>query len=57
MYQSQSKKNFLFILLAETAIVVVAYSYFLCVTKAYMNAKHGPEKEKDDMEGDNKAKS
>jgi len=53
MYQSQSKKNFLFILLAETAIVVIAYAYFICVTKAYMDAKHGPEEEKEEGEKEN----
>jgi hypothetical protein len=52
MYQSQSKKNFLFILLAETGIVVVLYAYFLCVTKAYMTAKHPPKDDEDEKADD-----
>lgn len=42
-YTKQSKKTFLFTMLAETVILIVFHAYFLCVTSAYMVAMHGPE--------------
>jgi hypothetical protein len=45
VYTSQNKKNFLFTMLAETVIMLVMFGYFLCVTAAYSEDMHGPEKE------------
>jgi len=44
-YTKQSKKTFLFTMLAETVVILVLWSYFLCVVSAYMDACHGPEEE------------
>ena len=43
VYTQQNKKNFLFTMLAETVIMLVAFGYFLCVTAAYSEDMHGPE--------------
>jgi len=47
VYTSQSKKNFLFTMLAETVIMLVMFGYFLCVTAAYSSDMNGPEKEEE----------
>jgi len=58
-YTKQSKKTFLFTMLAETVIILVLWSYFLCVVSAYMDACHGPEEEEGaaepEAEADDKA--
>merc|ERR1719389_1339248 len=43
VYTQQNKKNFLFTMLAESVIRLVAFGYFLCVTAAYSEDMHGPE--------------
>jgi hypothetical protein len=57
-----SKKFYLFIVLAETTALCIAYSYFICVTARYQNKMKGDEEEKKDeaaaddkMEGEEKA--
>jgi len=47
VYTSQSKKNFLFTMLAESVIMLVMFGYFLCVTAAYSSDMNGPEKEEE----------
>jgi hypothetical protein len=47
VYTSQSKKNFLFTMLFETVLMLVMFSYFLCVTAAYADDMHGPPKEEE----------
>lgn len=42
-YTKQSKKTFLFTMLAETVILLVFHVYFLCVVTSYMDLMHGPE--------------
>jgi len=37
-------------MLAETVIILVLWSYFLCVVSAYMDACHGPEEEEGEAE-------
>lgn len=50
-YQKQSKKNFLFTLLAESGVLIALYAYFLCVTWAYKTAmRSDKEKEKEEMQ-------
>merc|ERR1719263_2501262 len=43
VYTQQSKKNFLFTMLAETVFLLCMFGYFLCVTAAYSEDMHGPE--------------
>jgi len=47
-YTKQSKKTFLFTMLAETVVILALWSYFLCVVSAYMDACHGPEQEEEE---------
>lgn len=43
VYTSQNKKNFLFVMLFESVILLCFFGYFLCVTAAYSEDMHGPE--------------
>merc|ERR1712031_26095 len=46
-YSKMSKKFYLFVVLAETTALCIAYSYFICVTNRYAdNMKGKPEEEK-----------
>ena len=47
-YTKQSKKTFLFTMLGETVVMLVSFAYFLCVTVAYADLMHGPEKEEEE---------
>ena len=40
-----SKKFYLFVVLAETTALCVAYSYFICVTNRYANNMKGNQEE------------
>jgi hypothetical protein len=40
-----SKKFYLFIVLAETTALCIAYSYFICVTNRYADKMKGEEEE------------
>lgn len=41
VYTKQSKKFYLFVVLAETAIICTAYAYFICVTNRYADNMKG----------------
>jgi hypothetical protein len=41
VYTKQSKKFYLFVVLAETAAICVAYAYFICVTNRYTDNMKG----------------
>lgn len=43
VYTSQNKKNFLFVMLFESVILLCFFGYFLCVTAAYSTDMNGPE--------------
>jgi len=40
-----SKKFYIFVVLAETTALCIAYSYFICVTTRYANKMKGDEEE------------
>ena len=44
-YSKMSKKFYLFVVLAETTALCVAYSYFICVTNRYANNMKGNQEE------------
>merc|ERR1711881_310211 len=44
-YTKQSKKTWIFTMLGETVVLLVAHSYFLCVVTAYADVMHGPPKD------------
>jgi len=44
-YSKMSKKFYLFVVLAETTALCVAYAYFICVTSRYANKMKGEEEE------------
>lgn len=44
-YTKMSKKFYLFVVLAETTALCIAYAYFICVTKKYADKMKGPEEE------------
>jgi len=48
VYTKNNKKTFLFTFLGETVLLIVLYSYFLCVTANYAEAMHGPPKEEEE---------
>jgi len=39
-YTKQSKKTWIFTMLAETVILMVTFTYFICVTEAYSTGMH-----------------
>jgi len=41
-YAKQSKKIFLFTMLAESVVLICLFAYFICVTSAYADLMHGP---------------
>merc|ERR1712216_1062036 len=45
VYTQQSKKNFIFTMLGEIVFMLCLFGYFLCVTAAYSEDMHGPEKD------------
>merc|ERR1711998_518756 len=55
-YSKMSKKFYLFVVLAETTALCIAYSYFICVTARYQNKMKGDEEEekKDEAAADDK---
>merc|ERR1712216_989942 len=44
-YSKMSKKFYLFVVLAETTALCIAYSYFICVTNRYAQKMKGKEEE------------
>jgi len=44
-YSKMSKKFYLFVVLAETTALCIAYSYFICVTNRYADNMKGKEEE------------
>lgn len=44
-YTKQSKKTWIFTMLAETVILMCFFAYFICVTTAYWNGMAGPEED------------
>lgn len=46
-YTKQSKKTWIFTMLAETVILMCWFAYFICVTTAYWNGMAGPEEDAD----------
>jgi hypothetical protein len=44
-YSKMSKKFYLFVVLAETTALCIAYSYFICVTNRYAQNMKGKEEE------------
>merc|ERR1711981_483909 len=52
VYTQQSKKNWLFTMLAETVILLCFFAYFLCVTAAYSTDMHGPEEEEEEKKSE-----
>jgi hypothetical protein len=58
-YSKMSKKFYLFVVLAETTALCIAYSYFICVTTRYTDNMKGKEEEeaKEEMMEMEKAKS
>jgi hypothetical protein len=42
-----SKKFYLFVVLAETTALCIAYSYFICVTNRYAQNMKGKEEEEE----------
>ena len=53
-YSKMSKKFYLFVVLAETTALCVAYSYFICVTNRYANNKKGDQEEKPEEPAEDK---
>jgi hypothetical protein len=49
-YSKMSKKFYLFVVLAETTALCVAYAYFICVTSRYANKMKGEEEEEEKKE-------
>jgi hypothetical protein len=49
-YAKQSKKIFIFTMLAESVILICLFAYFLCVVSAYQELMHGPQD--DEAEGE-----
>jgi len=45
VYTQQSKKTWIFTMLAETVILMLFFAYFICVTTAYWNGMAGPEED------------
>lgn len=45
VYTKQSKKTWIFTMLAETVILMLFFAYFICVTTAYWNGMAGPEED------------
>jgi len=56
-YTKQSKKTFLFTMLAETVVLLVVFAYFLCVMVAYADLMHGPSEEEKAAKEEEKAAS
>merc|ERR1719171_2140049 len=50
-YSKMSKKFYLFVVLAETTALCIAYSYFICVTNRYADNMKGKEEEEAKEEG------
>merc|ERR1711865_827872 len=46
-YSKMSKKFYLFVVLAETTALCIAYSYFICVTNRYTQNMKGKEEEEE----------
>ena len=46
-YSKMSKKFYLFVVLAETTALCIAYSYFICVTNRYAQNMKGKEEEEE----------
>jgi hypothetical protein len=44
-YTKQSKKTWIFTMLAETVLLMCFFAYFICVTTAYWNGMAGPEED------------
>lgn len=40
-YATQSKKVFLFTMIAESVVLVCFFTYFICVTSTYAELMHG----------------
>lgn len=55
-YAKQSKKIFIFTMLAESVILIALFAYFICVVSAYMDLMHGPQDEEEEKP-DEEAKS
>ena len=53
-YSKMSKKFYLFVVLAETTALCVAYSYFICVTNRYANNMKGDQEEKPEEPAEDK---
>jgi len=55
-YSKMSKKFYLFIVLAETTALCIAYAYFICVTNRYNEKMKGEEEgdKKDEAAADDK---
>ena len=47
-YSKMSKKFYLFVVLAETTALCIAYSYFICVTNRYAQNMKGKEEEEEE---------
>jgi len=43
VYARQSKKVFLFTMLAESVILVCLFCYFICITSTYQELMHGKD--------------
>merc|ERR1712185_424050 len=55
-YSKMSKKFYLFIVLAETTALCVAYAYFICVTNRYAQKMKGAEEEEKKEDEEEKPK-
>ena len=55
-YSKMSKKFYLFVVLAETTALCIAYAYFICVTNRYTQKMKGEEEEAAKAEEEEKPK-
>merc|ERR1711988_667168 len=55
-YSKMSKKFYLFIVLAETTALCVAYAYFICVTNRYAQKMKGEEEKEEEEKKDEEEK-
>merc|ERR1712046_172335 len=55
-YSKMSKKFYLFVVLAETTALCIAYSYFICVTNRYAQKMKGEEEKEEEEKKDEEEK-
>jgi len=55
VYSTQSKKVFLFTMIAESVVLTAFFTYFICVTSTYAELMHGDGAYKDEPKKDKDA--